>query len=475
MKNITQKQSQPKGIVTGKQYSYPEIVDYLDAHWDPGYKDTSLASFKKVDQALGTLTQKLPTIIITGTNGKSLTTHFASRLLKEEGLHVGALMAPHILTYNERIVAHNETISNKLFTDVANEVLAAAAAVGVEPYSLDLITLMALLYFWQQKADVLLLEQSDFQDADPISLCKPKMVALTRVTNYDQTEKGNVLLEKSVRQMLAVAQPETHIISADQSKLNLQLIQRLTLERKAIWAMPIRKLAPLPYPFEQLHGRSAALAERIAQIYVNTFLFKDTVIVANSLLIKQKGQRGRPTIEAKRNAEINPRKTIEQFWKEVISSLPGRFQLLDKEKPTILLDNAANLDAFQNLLLGIRLLHYHRPLKGLTLILGNDNPSLQLVEFLKQLRYFFKKTSGSMVICTPEIIPSNGPSTPWDAEQIGNEIKNMKIKCKTAKTFKEAFEFAQRSVDERHGLIVIAGSNTIVTEYWRYKGMKKLQ
>ena len=36
--------------------------------------------------------------------------------------------------------------------------------------------------------------------------------------------------------------------------------------------MPIRKLAPLTYPFEQLHGRCAALAERIAYIYINTFV-----------------------------------------------------------------------------------------------------------------------------------------------------------------------------------------------------------
>lgn len=50
--------------------------------------------------------------------------------------------------------------------------------------------------------------------------------------------------------------------------------------------------------------------------------------------------------------------------------MPGRFQLLDKDKPTILLDNASNVDALKNILLGVRLLHYQRPLKGLSIILG---------------------------------------------------------------------------------------------------------
>ena len=50
----------------------------------------------------------------------------------------------------------------------------------------------------------------------------------------------------------------------------------------------------------------------------------------------------------------------------------------------------------------------------------------------------------------------------------------MKIKARSAKDFAEAFDIAQKSVDERHGLVVITGSAAIVTEYWRHKGIKKL-
>jgi len=193
------------------------------------------------------------------------------------------------------------------------------------------------------------------------------------------------------------------------------------------------------------------------------------------LLTKQKGQRGRPTLEAKRQSELNPKRTLEQFWKEAqLSTLPARFQLLEKEKPTILLDNASNLDAFTNLLLGIRLLHYQRPLKGLTVILGSNNPNLDMPEFLKLLRYFFKKTSGQVIVCPVEKIPGLGGDASWDVEKVTNDIKSMKIKAKATKNFKEAFEAAQKSVDERHGLVVITGSSTILAEYWHLKGIKKL-
>jgi folylpolyglutamate synthase/dihydropteroate synthase len=245
-------------------------------------------------------------------------------------------------------------------------------------------------------------------------------------------------------------------------------------EKGGIWGMPIRKLAPLNYPFEQLHGRCAALAERITHIYVNQFANKDAIVVGGTLLTKQKGQRGRPTLEAKKEQERNPKRTIEQFWREAHHTLPGHFQLLDKEKPSLLLDVASNLDAFKNLLLGIRLLHYQRPLKGLTLILGSNNPALDTGEFLKLLRYFFKKTSGSVIVCPIEQVPGHKGEASWDVEKITNEIKGMKIKARSSKNLKEAFEAATKSVDERHGLVVIAGSPSLISEFWRYKGIKKL-
>ena len=475
MKNLsTQKQTPVKATVTGKQYSYNEIIEFLDARWDDSLKDSSLSTIKKLDKSFGTLSQTVSTILVTGTNGKSLTTHFATRLLKEEGLSVGTFTAPHVLTYNERIAWNNETVSNKVFTDIANDVINAVTTLGLKPHALDVLTMMAFIYFSQQKVDVMLLETTDTTGHDPVMICKPKITAITRMTDFDHTEKGTALLEKTIKTTLSVVSKNSHVVSADQSKMSLQIMQKCSEEKGAVWAMPIRKLAQLPYPFEQLHGRSAALAERIAHIYVNNFLPKNTVIVSNSLLMQQKGQRGRPTLEAKRKAELNPRRTLEQFWKESPSHLPGLFQLLDKEKPSILLDNAENLDAFQNLLLGIRLLHYHRPLKGLTLVVGNNNPNLNIPEFLKLLRYFFKKTSGSVIVCPSSSIPGHTNTPSWDAEKVCNDIKSMKIKAKSAKSFKEAFDLAQKSVDERYGLVVIAGSSTLVTEYWRLKGMKKL-
>ena len=96
-------------------------------------------------------------------------------------------------------------------------------------------------------------------------------------------------------------------------------------------------------------------------------------------MTKQKGQRGRPTTRSKTlKLNLILKRPLINSGKITIAQFPGRFQLLDKEKPSILLDTASNLDAFKNVLLGIRLLHYQRPLKGLTLVLGCNNNNLDI-------------------------------------------------------------------------------------------------
>lgn len=465
--NTNNKQVGTKEPVSlGKQRSYNEVIEFLDANWNTNLADKSLTVMKKLDQALGNPSQKVNTILVAGSNGKSLTINFTAQLLKEEGLSVGAFYAPHILTYNERFSVNNEAISNKTFTELGNDVINAAEALNVKPNSYEVLTAMALMYFKNNSVDVAILEVN-CGGSQATNICNPKIAAITRVTPDNEAATQELIAE-----MVEIVKPNTYVASADQSKINLQAMHDIVKAKGGVWSMPIRKLAALPYPFEQLHGRCAALAERISHTYVNSFMNKDAV-VADTLLSKQKGQRGRPTLEAKRQSELNPKRTIEQFWKDTINLLPARFQLLDKEKPSILLDNASNLDAFKNLLLGIRLLHYQRPLKGITLVIGCNNNKLEMTEFLKLLRYFFKKSSGQVILCPVEAAAGQEESS-WDIEKITNDIKSMKIKAKSAKNFKEAFEAACKTVDERHGLVIVTGSSEIVSQYWQFKGIKKL-
>ncbi len=465
-----------KDGITLKQRSYSDIVDYLDNHWSVARQD-SLERVKALDQALNNPSKAVRAILVAGSNGKSLTINFATKLLTAEGLKVGAYYAPHVLTYQERFALNQTTISQKAFTDIANDVINAAEQASINANSSELLALMALSYFKQEKVEVALLEVDNGGLYNPVNICNALVATITRVAEPHVTTTAEEL-EALTRQTVGIVKKDTYLVSGDQSKAALHLMQELTQAQGGHWLMPIRKVVALEYPFEQLHGRCAALAERIAVTFIQKCMPEKRTshldLGTDSLLVKQKIQRGRPTIEAKRQQELNPRKTVEQFWKEVTTDLPGKFQVLDKEKPTVLLDNAHNIDAFKNLLLGVRLMHYQRALKGLSVVIGAATDTLHNQEFVKLLRYFFKKTSGQLFLCPiSEAVKGVGESASWDVENVLLDMKKMKIKAKACKNFEDAFEQAKKSVDDRHGLVVVTGSHAVVNEFWNYKGIKK--
>lgn len=461
-------------IAINKQRTYGEIIQFLDTHWNINTTDFEHQAITAIDKALGYPSKKIKGVAISGSNGKSITLDFTAKILAHEELKVGAFYAPHILTYNERFAINNDLISNKLFAEIANHILNITEAENINAGTRDILAGMALLYFHTNEVDVALFEYETNSFSQPLDLIQPLVVGITRIVN-DHGDASQSISNEQIYSMLSMVKKNTHVVSADQSKNTLQIMQGVATGFGGIWSMPVRKISTLAYPFEQLHGRCAALAERIAQLFIN-FFAPETLNKEVSLLSKKKGQRGRPTLEAKKISEINPKKTIEQFWNDAKCSLIGRFQILDKEKPTVLLDNASNIDSFKNLLLGIRLLHYHRALKGLVIIVGFVKENVNMVEFTKIIRYFFKKNSGQIIFVPINKMPGEEDTAEANGiniEKLTNNAKSMKIKARSAGSFAQAFDLASKAVDERNGLVVVTGSSSIISEYWIYKGLKK--
>lgn len=453
----------------GKIRNYNEIVDHLNSLKAYEYSEAAVQRMQQLDKACNSPSNNIDIILVCGTNGKSLAMHFAARLLKEEQFKVGVSYSTNFLSYNERIMLDFEAINNKIFTDLLNDVINIAEQANIAATAYELMHMAALVHCVHEKLDTIIAEVGYGGRLDALNTFNPKIAALTRVAD-DQFGILGTDLDHMAFEMLEIAKEKTWFISAEQSKIRLQKMKTLAESHGVFWAMPIRKLSALPYIFEQLYGRVASLGERIAQIYVEDIKSKFSPFLRGNLLATEKGRRGRPTLEAKRNSELNPIKTLKGFWNEEFTLLKGRFELLDKEKPSILLDNASNLDALNNLFLGIRLLHYQKPLKGLNIIMGLSK-SVDATESLKVIRYLLKKVNGSMLFVD---IPSSA-STPacHSAESLANMAKDMNIKARACSSLKEAFDIAKTSVDERDGLVVISGSNDLVTGYWHLRGMKK--
>jgi dihydrofolate synthase / folylpolyglutamate synthase len=454
----------PKGGL-GKVKNYSQVVSLLDSLRPFDYDEKVIGRMKELDKLLGTLSTKMDIVLVGGTNGKSLSIHFATKLLKEEGFNVGAAYSSHFLNYNERTAINYEQINNKDFTDNVNDVLDVAINNKIDSTSFEILTMASLLYFSKQNIDVALLEVGVGGKFDATNFCNPKISAISRVAQ-DNTSLLGEDLDEITNEMLEITRPGAWFISAEQSKLRLQKMKSWIESRGVKWSMPIRKLANLPYLYEQLYGRTASLGERIAQIYVEEVKDKFSPLLKGNILATKEGQRGRPTIEAKRQAELNPLKSLKTFWAEQFNLLKGRFELLDKEKPSILLDCAHNLDAFENLFLGIRLMHYQKPLKGLALVVGISK-DINKIEAIKAIRYLTRKVSGDVLFV---------PLTDKDFHgvvELEAAAKEAGLKAKGFNSFDAAFEAAKQLVDSRDGLISVFGSTGLVSKYWQHRGIKK--
>jgi folylpolyglutamate synthase/dihydropteroate synthase len=471
MVQIDTKIQNKKNSLLYSSRTYQEIVEYLDTHWQ---EIPSLVAMQQLDEAFGFVSKKIDSIIVSGSNGKSTTISYASKLLQEEGLQVGAFYTPHIFLYNERFSLNNEQISHQKFTEIANKVIQVAEDKNIAATTKDILTMMALLYFEENNVNIALFENSEIYKLDSVLYCDPKINAVTRLVTC--TKKDDIL--QAFDLILSPVTSKTVVVCADQNKSNLQIMSQMTQAQGAQWSMPIRKLAPLPYPFEQLHGRCGALAERIAHIYIDQFLHKnkETDIFTATLLNKPKGVRGRPTLEAKKALEVYPKKSLPDFWKQATTSLTTRFQLLQNNTSFVLLDNADNLDALTNTFLGFRLLSYKYQFKNVALIMGCNQGQFEDEDFIKEIRYFAKKTSGTINFCNITPLIGEKSKTSWDANKMTNVAKASKIKSKAFKNLEEAYTTAKQSMNSNDNtLIIITGSQAITAEYMKNFADKNLE
>lgn len=122
---------------------------------------SGLGRMQRAVDLLGNPEQTYPIIHVTGTNGKGSTIAFMRELFVAHGITVGTFTSPHIVSIHDRICINGVPISDTDFIRLANQVKAMEQRL-LETHDqlsfFELLTLIALLYFKEQKVDLVLLE-----------------------------------------------------------------------------------------------------------------------------------------------------------------------------------------------------------------------------------------------------------------------------------------------------------------------------
>ena len=158
---------------------------------------SGLGRMQRAVDLLGHPEQTYPIIHVTGTNGKGSTIAFMRELFARHGKKVGTFTSPHIVSIHDRICINGEPISDEDFIRLADQVKAMEQRL-LETHDqlsfFELLTLIALLYFKEQKVDLVLLEVGIGGLLDTTNVVTGEIAIITSIGLDHQETLGDSLL-----------------------------------------------------------------------------------------------------------------------------------------------------------------------------------------------------------------------------------------------------------------------------------------
>jgi dihydrofolate synthase/folylpolyglutamate synthase len=193
---------------------YDAAIAYLDSHINlerstavaGQVRGLSLERIEALCHVLGDPQHAVPTIHITGTNGKGSTARMVSALIVEHDLSVGTYTSPHLERLNERIARNLEPISDDDFAEAIRTVASVEPLSGVEPSYFDLLTATALTWFAGLPVDVAVVEVGLLGRWDATNVVNAQIAVLTNV-GKDHTDAEGAWRARIAEEKAGIVKP----------------------------------------------------------------------------------------------------------------------------------------------------------------------------------------------------------------------------------------------------------------------------
>jgi dihydrofolate synthase/folylpolyglutamate synthase len=310
--------------------TYSSALEYLHGLRRFGPK-LGLASTLKLAALAGNPHAKLRFIHVAGTNGKGSTCAMLESIYRTAGLRVGLYTSPHLVAFGERIQVNRRNIPpadvarlvQKLQTLIAekwpNQDLADAEP---HPTFFEFVTVMALLYFLEQKCELVIWETGLGGRFDSTNIVTPLASVITNIQRDHEQWLGETI-SSIASEKAGIIKPGVPIVTGANAPDALNVIRAKAAEQGASLTLvgvddvkrsPLEKLElPLPGEHQRMNAAVALATVRVLQ----------------------------PIIPIKEQAIISGLTS---------ASWPGRLQLITEASGRkILLDGAHNPDGAQTL------------------------------------------------------------------------------------------------------------------------------
>jgi dihydrofolate synthase/folylpolyglutamate synthase len=342
--------------------NYSEAIQFLYSLQMFG-SNFGLERAEQLAALAGNPQEQLRFIHVAGTNGKGSTCAMLESIYRAAGLRVGLFTSPHLVSFRERIQVNRQLISENEIARLASEVAAGilpAVEPGFQPGGknatepgrveifetivspdanpggrmppatsgkmpdattlFEVVTVMALKYFAEQKCDLVIWETGLGGRLDATNIVTPLASVITNIA-FDHTQWLGDTLAKIAAEKAGIIKPGVPVITAETQPEALAVIQDTARSLNA----PLTRVESAPSSILHPPSSLPLLGDHQKQ---NAALALATVEVLQKQI------------------PVSPEQ-IESGLQTV--NWPGRLQLIQRGGQTILLDGAHNLAGAESL------------------------------------------------------------------------------------------------------------------------------
>lgn len=297
-----------------------EAISYIENY---GWSTTRLGldRTKALLGALGNPERKLKFIHIAGSNGKGSTSSMLASILMEAGYKTGLYISPYIEVFNERIQINGEYISGERLAEITERVKVIADSMEDHPSQFELVTAIAIEYYYEEECDIVVLEVGMGGALDSTNAIDAPEVAVITNIGLEHTEYLGDTLEEIAETKGGIIKTGSSCVCYDGAPEVTKVIRNICDERDVeLTVADFKKVRPLE---ADLNGQSFSYnGETYKLSLLGKHQLRNTAVVLETVNTLRK-----------RGWEISDedvRLGLERVkW-------PARFEVLEKNPPFIL-------------------------------------------------------------------------------------------------------------------------------------------
>ncbi len=196
----------------------------------------TLVRMRALMSVLGDPQDAIPSLHVTGTNGKGSTSAMMTALLGAKGLRVGTYTSPNLHRVNERLAVSGEAIDDAALVEVLSELALVEPLVGDLPTRFELLTAAALAWFATEAVDAMVVEVGLGGTWDCTNVVHGDVAVVTNVS-FDHTDVLGPTLEGIAADKAGIIEPGSLVVVGDTAPDLVEVVESRAADvgAAAVW------------------------------------------------------------------------------------------------------------------------------------------------------------------------------------------------------------------------------------------------